>query len=89
MINAIQVAITSNTVFASTVALVTQVRHAEALKKAHKFIQNVEQALQTNVTADWLAFELKEALDALGAITGKVCSEDLLKNIFSKFCIGK
>ncbi len=73
----------------TTAALVTQARHAEALKKAHKFIQNVEQALQTNVTADWLAFELKEALDALGAITGKVCSEDLLKNIFSKFCIGK
>ena len=46
-------------------------------------------AVQTIDCADVLAFELREALDALGAVLGEVTTEDLLTEIFSKFCIGK
>ena len=44
---------------------------------------------QTIDCADLLAFELRETLDALGAVTGHVTTEDLLTKVFANFCIGK
>jgi tRNA modification GTPase len=42
-----------------------------------------------NITSDFLATDIKQALHYLGEITGTVTTDDLLENIFSKFCIGK
>ena len=47
------------------------------------------EARQTIDCADLLAFELRETLDALGAVTGDVTTEDLLTKVFANFCIGK
>ncbi len=46
-------------------------------------------AAETVDCADVLAFELREALDLLGEITGEVTTEDLLSQVFARFCIGK
>jgi tRNA modification GTPase len=48
-----------------------------------------ETARETIDAADVLAFELREAVDALGAVTGEVTTEDLLDQVFANFCIGK
>jgi tRNA modification GTPase len=45
--------------------------------------------LQGKVTGDFLALDIRQALFHLGQITGEITTDDLLENIFSKFCIGK
>ena len=52
-------------------------------------IHLIRSAQETIDCADVLAFELREALDALGTVTGAVTTEDLLGQVFAKFCIGK
>ncbi len=68
--------------------LVTNIRHLEALQKTEEALSRVLNGMDT-VTSDFLAMDIKQALHYLGEITGAVTTDDLLKNIFSKFCIGK
>ncbi|MBX3165621.1 MAG: tRNA uridine-5-carboxymethylaminomethyl(34) synthesis GTPase MnmE [Bacteroidetes bacterium] len=69
--------------------IVTNARHAAALRNAAKALENVNTGLQNNVASDFLALDIRYALEELGNITGEVTSDNLLENIFSKFCIGK
>lgn len=69
--------------------LVTNIRHLEALQKTEQALIKVLEGLETQVTSDFLAIDIKQALHYLGEITGAVTTDDLLDNIFSKFCIGK
>ncbi|HOS48984.1 MAG TPA: tRNA uridine-5-carboxymethylaminomethyl(34) synthesis GTPase MnmE [Bacteroidia bacterium] len=69
--------------------LVTNARHAASLLKAETALAKVIEGMNDNLTSDFLALELKEALYQLGNITGEIYTDDLLGNIFSKFCIGK
>ena len=69
--------------------LVTNARHASSLLKAETALTKVIEGMDENLTSDFLALELKEALYQLGNITGEIYTDDLLGNIFSKFCIGK
>ena len=68
--------------------LVTNIRHLEALQKTHYALVRVLNGIDT-VTSDFLSMDIKQALHYLGEITGVVTTDDLLENIFSKFCIGK
>ena len=68
--------------------LVTNVRHLEALQKTEQALIRVLEGMDA-VTSDFLAMDIKQALHYLGEITGAVTTDDLLENIFSKFCIGK
>jgi tRNA modification GTPase len=68
--------------------LVTNIRHLEALQKTEEALIRVVDGIDT-VTSDFLAMDIKQALHYLGEITGAVTTDDLLENIFSKFCIGK
>lgn len=61
----------------------------EAVESLVRTMELCKQARQTIDCADLLAFELRDALDRLGAITGEVTTEDLLGKIFANFCIGK
>jgi tRNA modification GTPase len=74
-------------------SIVISQRQVTAISQAAEAIQRAirlsEQATETIDCADLLAFELREALTALGAVTGEVTTEHLLADIFSKFCIGK
>jgi tRNA modification GTPase len=69
--------------------LVTNARHAEALQAASIALQRVIDGIKNKLMTDLLALELKTAIHHLGNITGEVHTDDLLANIFSKFCIGK
>ncbi|QJD97802.1 tRNA uridine-5-carboxymethylaminomethyl(34) synthesis GTPase MnmE [Mucilaginibacter robiniae] len=69
--------------------LITNVRHLEALQKTEQALIKALQGIDTAVSSDFLAIDIKQALHYLGEITGVVTTDDLLDNIFSKFCIGK
>jgi tRNA modification GTPase len=68
---------------------VTNVRHQEALKKAIDNIELALKSLERGQSEEFISLDLRNALDFLGEILGTVTSEDVLNNIFSKFCIGK
>ena len=70
--------------------IVTNIRHYENLLRAKTALIDVQGSIDSGITNDFLAMELKYALSALSEITGEeITTEDLLENIFSKFCIGK
>ncbi|MCP4456829.1 MAG: tRNA uridine-5-carboxymethylaminomethyl(34) synthesis GTPase MnmE [Cytophagales bacterium] len=69
--------------------IVTNTRHFESLTRTSQALSKVLTAISENVTGDFLAQDIREALHHLGEITGQVTTDDLLDNIFSKFCIGK
>ncbi|MFC0319816.1 tRNA uridine-5-carboxymethylaminomethyl(34) synthesis GTPase MnmE [Olivibacter oleidegradans] len=69
--------------------MVTNIRHVEALLKTQASLEKVLYGIDNPITSDFLAMDIRQALHHLGEITGQVSTEDLLDNIFSKFCIGK
>jgi len=69
--------------------LVTSSRHRDALLKAQEHVHSALQALDQNMTGDFLSIDLRAALKELGSITGEITNEDVLDSIFSRFCIGK
>jgi tRNA modification GTPase len=69
--------------------VVTNVRHYDSLTKTRESLLEVLGGLDQRVTNDFLAMDIRRALHYLGEITGEVTTDDLLANIFSKFCIGK
>lgn len=69
--------------------LVTSSRHRDSLQKARKNVQRAIHGLDSGMTGDLLAIDLRAALKELGTITGEITTEDLLDSIFSRFCIGK
>lgn len=69
--------------------VVSNARHVNALKNAQTALSKVIEGMQAQIPGDLLAQDIRYALDELGMITGQVTTEDLLENIFSKFCIGK
>ena len=64
-------------------------RHQEALQRSRKGLEKVEKALQEKKSFEFVAADLRESLEALGEITGRTVTEDVLDRIFSRFCIGK
>nr|WP_315218780.1 tRNA uridine-5-carboxymethylaminomethyl(34) synthesis GTPase MnmE [uncultured Flavobacterium sp.] len=69
--------------------IVTNTRHYDSLLKALDEIQKVKYGLETHLSSDLMAIDIKEALYHFGMITGQVTNDELLGNIFANFCIGK
>ena len=69
--------------------IVTNSRHYDSLIKALEEIVKVRHGLETNLPADLMAIDIRQALYHFGEITGQVTNDELLGNIFGKFCIGK
>ncbi|MBQ4508762.1 MAG: tRNA uridine-5-carboxymethylaminomethyl(34) synthesis GTPase MnmE [Paludibacteraceae bacterium] len=69
--------------------VVSSVRHYEALKTARQALENVMRGMDAGLGSELLAVDLHDCLDALGSVTGRITSDEVLGNIFSKFCIGK
>jgi tRNA modification GTPase len=69
--------------------IITNTRHYDSLLKALDEITKVKFGLETNLSSDLMALDIKEALYQFGTITGQVSNDELLGNIFANFCIGK
>lgn len=69
--------------------VVTNIRHYDNLVQTQNSLNAVLRGLDDNITGDFLALDIRHALRFLGEITGEITTDDLLANIFSKFCIGK
>lgn len=69
--------------------MLTNARHYEALGRVKQALDAVAQGLDGGIPADLVAVDLRDALYHLGTITGEVTSEEMLGNIFGRFCIGK
>lgn len=78
-----------NTTLASNATLVTNVRHYQALMDAQVALYRVEDGLASGTPTDLVAQDIREALYHLGSIVGEINTEEVLGNIFSRFCIGK
>ena len=69
--------------------VVTNLRHYQNLVQTNNSLNHVLRGMDEGTTGDLLAMDIRQALHYLGEITGTISSDDLLANIFSKFCIGK
>ena len=70
-------------------AIVSNSRHYENLKTARQELQNATNAIQQKLSGEYISVDLRNAENSLGEIIGEVTSDDILNNIFSRFCIGK
>lgn len=69
--------------------LVTSMRHYQALKEALEALRRTRQGLTDGISTEFVTQDMREALYHIGTITGQVTSDEILGNIFGKFCIGK
>jgi len=69
--------------------VVNNVRHYEALKNAEIAIERVITGLNSSISGDFLSQDIRECMHYLGEITGQISNDEILGNIFGKFCIGK
>ncbi|MFH1778974.1 MAG: tRNA uridine-5-carboxymethylaminomethyl(34) synthesis GTPase MnmE [Candidatus Omnitrophota bacterium] len=76
-------------VISSDGAVITNLRHKDALRCALKSVASAIEAIEDDLSPELIAIELKEALDSIGEIIGEIITDDLLDKIFSQFCIGK
>ena len=70
-------------------ALVSNIRHYKCLKKAKDSLLNAVKSTKNGLTGEFIAVDLRNAETNLGEIIGEVTTDDILNNIFTKFCIGK
>ncbi len=69
--------------------IITNTRHLEAFQNTLDALMNIKSGIENNIPGDLLSIDLRQALYYLGSVTGEITSDDVLGNIFSKFCIGK
>lgn len=69
--------------------IVTNARHVAELEASAVALKQALFGLETNISADFVAMDIRQAMYHLGIITGQISEDDILANIFSKFCIGK
>lgn len=87
--SALSARVRTDTAMQTGSAVVTNARHYEHLTGTDNALARALGGLDAGVTPDWLAMDLRVALQHLGELTGQIVTDDLLDSIFSKFCIGK
>ena len=73
----------------TSAVMLSNARHYEAISRAHEAILRVQQGLRDGLSGELLSMDLQDCLAALGEVTGQITNQEVLSNIFSKFCIGK
>ena len=73
----------------TSAVMLSNARHYEAVCRAHEAIQRVQEGLKEGLSGELLSLDLQDCLSALGEVTGQITNQEVLTNIFSKFCIGK
>ena len=76
-------------IYTENTAVVSNIRHFNALKRAKENLISAKSSIEEKMTGEFIAVDLRNAENALGEVIGKVTSDDILNNIFEKFCIGK
>ena len=69
--------------------MISNARHYEALLRAEQAIDRVRRGMDDGLSGELLSMDLQDCLAALGEVTGQITNQEVLSNIFSKFCIGK
>ena len=69
--------------------VITNLRHKEAIANAKEYVCNALKTLDDKMPIDVIAIQIKDVLESLGTITGQSVTEDVIKDIFAKFCLGK
>jgi tRNA modification GTPase len=69
--------------------IVSNVRHKSAIEKTRCLLSKAKDSILNDLSPEFSAFDVREALDSIGEITGKTINEEILDRIFSTFCIGK
>ena len=73
----------------TSAVMLSNARHYAAVTRAHEAIQRVQQGMEAGLSGELLSMDLQDCLSALGEVTGQITNQEILSNIFSKFCIGK
>lgn len=73
----------------TSAVMLSNARHYDAIARAHDAIIRVHQGLADGLSGELLSMDLQDCLNALGEVTGQITNQEVLANIFSKFCIGK
>ncbi len=81
--------ITTGSIFSSNSLVAINARHQSCLDRARKFLTTARAALEEGNSPEFVAMDLRLALDAVGDIVGKTDIEEILGEVFSRFCIGK
>ena len=68
---------------------ITNLRQKEALTSAYASLKRVQESIRDQMPEDFYSIDLMDAYESLGSITGEMIGEDLVNEIFSKFCMGK
>ena len=80
---------TNKEIKAENAEIITNIRHKEAISDALKSIISAENTINDGMTIDITAIYFKEAIENLNKITGEDVTDDIINDIFSKFCLGK
>jgi len=78
-----------NSSYTEKSALVSNLRHYNCLRKAKENLKDSLKTISNKLSGEFIAVDIRNAVLSLGEIIGEVSSEDVLNNIFSKFCVGK
>jgi len=70
-------------------AVISNVRHLTALERAGAALAEAAEGIELEATPELVALDIRHAIPYLGEITGEITTDEVLGNIFSKFCIGK
>lgn len=73
----------------TSAVMLSNARHYEAVSRAHEAIVRVQEGMENGLSGELLSMDLQDCLNALGEVTGQITNQEVLANIFSKFCIGK
>jgi len=75
--------------YSEQMAIVSNLRHFEALSKAKEYLVNAKNSIEKKMSGEFISLDIRSAEDSLGEIVGKITTNDILNNIFAHFCIGK
>ena len=87
--SALRAQLVSGTVEVMESAVITNVRHRDALRRASESLCRALESAQCGMAGELISMDVRAAADALGEITGAITTDEILDRIFSEFCIGK
>ena len=87
--NTIKTIINTHSINATSTAMLTNMRHIEAVTNAYNLVKNSVDAYNSGIPADFISIDLQSAIEHLGSVTGMNVSEEIVDRVFKDFCVGK